>query len=407
MKDKSWEYYSDRNKLAQEAQSEFSNSVMVQRYMDLYDATSNGDRILLIDVNCKYSSTGSIVYDLYTYMKKYGRNASVCYGRGKKIKESNIIKFGYDWETNLHALLARITGYNGCFSFFSTRRLIKYIDKYKPDVIHIHELHAYFVNIKQLLKYIKKKNIPVVWTFHCEYMYTGKCGHAYECTRYMNECGKCPYKREYPKSLFFDKTKNMLKMKRNLLSDMNLTIVTPSKWLEDRVRTSFLKNKIIKVIPNGVDTSVFRPTDSEDLRKKLNISETKRVALFVAPDIENERKGGAWAIKLAQVMSDKNIVFVMIGKVNDTVQQMSNVIYVGEIKDKQLMAQYYSLADWYLLFSQRETYSMTCAEALCCGTRILGFKCGAPESVFSNSYAKFYDYGDIKQLTQIISESVD
>ena len=106
------------------------------------------------------------------------------------------------------------------------------------------------------------------------------------------------------------------------------------------------------------------------------------MALFVAPDIENERKGGAWAIKLAQVMSDKNIVFVMIGKVNDTVQQMSNVIYVGEIKDKQLMAQYYSLADWYLLFSQRETYSMTCAEALCCGTRILGFKCGAPK-VFS------------------------
>lgn len=300
--------------IAEKAQKEYSKESMAKRYMEEYDCGGRKERVLLIDANCKGSSTGKIVYDLYTNLRADGRIAAVCYGRGENIEEENIYKFGLDWETNIHAGLSRITGYNGYFSYFSTRRLIKYIEQFKPDLIHFHELHAYFVNIKPFIEYIKSKNIPVVWTFHCEYMYTGKCGYAYECKNYQNECGHCPAVSGYPKSLWLDKTRQMLEMKRNLLGDWNFTIVTPSQWLVDRVKTSFLKDKKIKVIHNGIDTNVFHPVDANDLRKELKIPDICKIVLSVAPDIMSERKGGKWVLKLAEKMKNENVFFVLVGK---------------------------------------------------------------------------------------------
>lgn len=201
---------------------------MCAKYLEVYDSISSNtrkQRVLLIDVNCKKSSTGKIVYELYQNIRADGR--------GEKIVEQSIYKFGIDWETYIHALLSRVTGYNGCFSPISTKRLIKFIDQFKPDIIHIHELHSYFVNIKPLINYIKRHNIPLIWTFHCEYMYTGKCGHAGECNNFMYKCGNCPKVREYPKSLFIDKTRQMLASKRTLLEDLDFKIITPSQWLAD------------------------------------------------------------------------------------------------------------------------------------------------------------------------------
>ncbi len=272
-------------------------------------------KILLIDVNCKYSSTGKIVYDLYTNLRKEGHKAAICYGRGKSIKEPGIYKFGLDWETYLHAALSRVTGYNGCFSRFSTKRLIRYIDHFNPDIIHIHELHAYFVDIVPLISYIKKKKIQVVWTIHCEYMYTGKCGHAYDCEKWKTECGNCPYLRDYPKALFADRTKEMFRWKKKLLSDLDMTIVCPSEWLAERVRQSFLKDKRIVVIHNGIDTSIFHPVEADSLREELGIPEGNKVVLSVAPDIMSERKGGKWVLKLAERMEDEKVTFVLVGGV--------------------------------------------------------------------------------------------
>lgn len=295
------------------AQKEYSKESMFTKYVNEYDKNGRKERILLIDVNCKYSSTGKIVYDLYQNIKKDGREAAICYGRGKKLDEEAIFKFGIDAETVIHAGLSRLTGYNGVFSPLSTVRLLKYIDAFKPDLIHIHELHAYFVNIKPLLEYIKQKRIPVVWTFHCEYMYTGKCGHAYECLKYQNECHDCPAVKEYPKSLLWDKTRQMFKMKKKLLKNLDFTIVTPSKWLADRVRTSFLKDKEIKVIHNGIDINIFHPLPTVQLRRELGIPESYKVVLAVAPNIMSKEKGGEWVLKLADMMKNKKIIFILIG----------------------------------------------------------------------------------------------
>ena len=273
-------------------------------------------RILFIDVNCKYSSTGKIVYDLYRNLRKAGHKAAICYGRGELVKEPGIYKFGLDWETCLHAALSRITGYNGCFSYFSTRRLLRYIDYFKPDIIHIHELHAYFVNLAPLINYIKRRKIKVVWTFHCEYMYTGKCGHAYECEKWKTECGGCPYLRDYPKALFLDKTKQMFRRKKELMRDLDVTVVTPSKWLAGRVKQSFLKDKEVRVVHNGIDTSVFKPVDASRLKRELGIPDKNKVVLSVAPDIMSKRKGGKWILALARKMETqkvKDVTFVLVG----------------------------------------------------------------------------------------------
>lgn len=303
----------DTSDVASKAYEAYSKDNMAKRYLEEYDIDGKKQRILLLDVNCKFSSTGKIVYDLFNYLKKEGREATICYGRGELIKEDGIFKFGLDLETKIHAGLARLTGYNGCFSPFSTKRLIRYIENFKPDIIHIHELHAYFVNIKPLIKYIKKRNIKVVSTFHCEYMYTGKCGYAYTCDKYRYVCGKCPAVHEYPKSLFFDKTKQMFLMKKRLFEDLDMRIVTPSQWLAERVKTSFLKDKPIRVIHNGIDTDIFHPVDTSELRNELKIPSDYKIVLAVAPDIMNDRKGGQWILKLAEMMKNEKYYFVLVG----------------------------------------------------------------------------------------------
>ncbi|MBX9165082.1 glycosyltransferase [Coprobacillus sp. K06] len=305
--------HKDYSDLAKTAQSQYSNEHMIREYMKVYDREGRKERVLLIDVNCKFSSTGKIVYNLFKGLKEDGREAAICYGRGDEIHEEGIYKFGLDWETNIHAGLTRITGYNGYFSPLSTKRLIAYIEEFQPDVIHIHELHAYFVNIKPLLEYIKKRKIKVVWTFHCEYMYTGKCGHAYSCTNFMHGCGKCPAVHEYPKSLFIDRTKQMFSMKRKAMNGLDVEIVAPSEWLAKRVKMSFLQNVKISIIHNGIDTNIFKEQNTKSLRKELKIPSENQVVLAVAPDIMSESKGGKWVLKLAESMKDKPITFILIG----------------------------------------------------------------------------------------------
>ena len=356
-------------------------------------------RILLIDVNCKYSSTGKIVYDLYNNLTACGHEAAICYGRGPRIVEGNIYKFGLDWETNLHAVLARTTGYNGCFSYFSTKRVIDYIEQFKPDLIHIHELHAYFVNVVQLIEFIKKKRIPVVWTFHCEYMYTGKCGYAYECTNWLNGCGNCKAIKDYPKSLWFDQTMKMLADKKRVLTDYRFTIVTPSQWLAERTRQTFLKNNKIIVINNGIDTqTIFFPRKRTT---KFPSLEGKKVILSVAPNIMDERKGGKYVLELGEKLKDSNVIFVMIGT-DETKQYSENIYFVERTKNQVELAEWYSMADAFLICSTMENFPTTCLEALSCGTPVIGFNCGGTPETAPFPFGQFVSLGDYESLKKIV-----
>lgn len=363
-------------------------------------------RVLLIDVNCKNSSTGKIVYSLYQNLKKEGHEAAICYGRGDKIDEKNIYKFGINWETYIHAGLARITGLNGYFSFFSTQRLIEYIEMYKPDVIHIHELHAYFVNIFQLLKYLHEKRIPIIWTFHCEYMYTGKCGHSNECEKWKTECKKCPRLKEYPKSIGLDFTSKMFSDKKKYLNLLNFKIVTPSTWLESRVKNSFLCNKNVAVIHNGIDTEkIFRPKDIQDLKKKYNLLD-KRIILSVVPNITDSAKGGKFVLELSKKMNKASYYFIIVGA-EKTIQYSDNVLIVEKTKNQLELSKWYSMADCFVICSERENFPTTCLEAFACGNPVVGFDTGGAKETVPSPYGQFVEYGDLEKMKEKIEEQIE
>lgn len=365
-------------------------------------------KVLLIDVNCKQGSTGKIVYDLYTGLDKYGHTASICYGRGNRIHENNIYKFSTDLEMYLHALMTRITGLTGYFSPFATKKLITIIKHSKPDVVHIHDPKTYYLNIVSLMQFLRRNNIKTIFTLHSEFMYTGKCGYSYDCDKWKDECGNCPQIRNYPSSFFFDFTRKMFSDKKRAFHNYdNLTIVTPSKWLANRVKLSFLKDKDIRVIHNGIDTTnIFYPRNYDHLKKRHNIYDEK-VVLSVAPGIMSERKGGRWIIELAKRFKNEEVKFIIIG-VGDKKQKFdSNIISLGCVSNQLELAEYYSMADSFVICSKRETFSLTCAEALCCGTPVVGFKSGAPETIFEEPYAKFVEYGDMDNLIVSLYENLN
>ena len=362
-------------------------------------------RVLLIDVNCKSNSTGKLVYRIFQNLNKEGHDSVVCYGRGHKLSEQQIFKFGLDWETNIHALLTRVTGYTGCFSYFSTCRLIRYIEQFKPDVVHIHELHAYFVNIEQLFKYLTKKNIKTIFTLHCEFDYTGKCGHSIECEKWKSRCGDCPHLHDYPSVMFFDHTGHMHEQKEILFKKLPYAVMTTvSPWLTERAKQSFLREKNFYTIYNGVDTTVFKPVETNELRHELGINHEK-VVVSVAPHIMNIEKGGYYIIKLAERMRD--CIFILVGTDEQSVRKTDNVIYIPKVLDQDKLAQFYSIGSVFVICSLKETFSLTCAEALCCGTKIAGFKCGAPEMIFEEPFARFVEYGNVEELQKVVKLQMD
>lgn len=359
-------------------------------------------KVLLINVNCKSGSTGKITYDLYSELIKDGHEAAICYGRGSLIEEPNIIKISTDIEMYIHAFLTRITGLNGYFSPFATNRLLKFIKEFKPDVVHIHELKTYYVNIGSIMKHLKENNIKTIWTLHSEFMYTGKCGHSYNCKKWMTQCGECPNLRGYPKSLIFDFTKKMFSDKKNYFSGFeHLDIVSPSQWLADRIRQSFLKEKNINVIHNGIDISIFHPTDTTSIKQKYSL-EQKKVVLVVAPGLMSKHKGGDWVLEIAKKFKTEPIVFILIGISDLTRKFDDNIVALGRTEDQYELAAFYSLADLFVICSERENFPTVCIEALACGTPIIGFDTGGTKETAPEGYGIFVPYGDIKKMTSMI-----
>ncbi len=364
-------------------------------------------KILLVDVNYKNSSTGKIVYDLAEQLEVDGHDSLVCFGRGKKVTSVKAIRIAPVLEVYFHVLMTRISGLTGFFSYLATKRLIKQIEKFKPDVVHLHELHGYYLNINTVVEFLKINSIPVVWTFHCEFMYTGKCGQAYTCEKWKTHCHECPQVKEYPSSVYFDFTELMFNQKKEMFKDFGrLEIVTPSNWLANRVKQSFLKTKSVNVIYNGIDTkNIFFPRNSTELIERYNLK-NKKIILSVAPNIMGERKGGRWILELSKLFSDEYI-FILIGVKDLMDSYPSNVIALARTDDQQELAEFYSAADLFLLTSEKETFSLVTAESLACGTPVVGFDSGAPSEVAPEGFGSFVPYGDITKLSQLITGFFD
>lgn len=359
-------------------------------------------KIAQVDVNYNFSSTGKIVADLVTGLGDLGHSTTAYFGRGPDSGNHNVYRISSGAEVLLHALGTRITGLTDNFSPLSTRRLIEHFEHFMPDVVHLHDLHGYYVNIRPVVDYLKARRIPTVWTFHCEFMYTGKCGHAFDCEKWKTECKNCPDLRGYPKSWFFDFTTRMFREKQALFADFErLHLVAPSEWLANRMRQSIVRHKPISVVPNGLDVATFCRGDTKGLRSSLGLT-NEYVVLSVGADLLSERKGGRWVLELARRNPSSGMVFVMVGVEKMPKQVPPNVRMIPRIFDQNLLTQYYSLADVLLLTSTKETFSMVSAESLACGTPVIGFDSGAPKEVALPGFGEFVPYPDVGALESLL-----
>jgi glycosyltransferase involved in cell wall biosynthesis len=286
----------------------------------------------------------------------------------------------------MHLRLGALTGKYGLYSKGITKKFLREIDKIQPDIIHIHNLHKGYINIELLFNYIKTKNIPVIWTLHDCWSVTGQCPYfeRVNCSKWKCGCGECPQYREYPSLI--DRTALMYRIKMHAFTGVsNMTIVTPSNWLAKIVKESYLREYQVHVINNGIDLSIFKPTES-DLRKKYNLSD-KKVILGVA-SIWNSRKGLDSFIKLAKNLDD-NYRLIMIGLSDAQKQNLpEKIIGFSKTKNTTELAQFYTLADVFFNPTLEDNFPTVNIEALACGTPVFTFKTGGSPECIKNGCGK-------------------
>ncbi len=335
-------------------------------------------KVAQINVTCGKGSTGKICYGISRVLTDLGIENRVYYSAGFS-DYSNSVRYMSKAQIKTGALMSRIFGNWGFNSVIATARLIGQLKAFDPDIVHMHNMHGHNCNLSMLFGYLKKTKTKVVWTFHDCWAYTGYCMH-YDmigCLGWQKECGNCPQKREY--SWLFDKSKKLLKKKKKLLEELDLTVVTPSRWLANEVRSSFLNNKPIKVIPNGIDLSVFT-AEQGSFREQYGL-EDKYIVLGVAFDW-SERKGIDVFLRLSQTLpSDYQIVLVGTNAEIDK-SLTDNIISIHRTQNQQELAGIYAAADVFVNPTREENYPTVNMEALASGTPVLTFRTGgSPEMV--------------------------
>lgn len=374
-------------------------------------------KVLQVNVVYKNGSTGKITADIHTELLKNGIESVVCYGRGSKVDEPYVYKTCGELYAKMNNVFSRITGimYAGCL--FSTRKLINIIKREKPDIVHLQCINGYFVNIYKLVTWLKKNKINTILTLHAEFMYTGGCGHAFDCEQWRKQngicCTDCPRWKKETKSIFFSRTSTMWKKMKKAFDGFDkdkLTIVSVSPWLMDRAKSSqIFRNYNHKVIYNGLDTSVFKLYDTTEVKKKYNLTDEK-IIFHATPsfsDDPNNIKGGCYVIELAKRMINDNVKIFVAGDYKKGMNLPKNIILLGRIKDQVELAKLYSMADVTVLTSKKETFSMVVAESLCCGTPVVGFKAGGPEQIAIKEYSQFVEYGDVELLEKHVKNFID
>ena len=361
----------------------------------------------ILQVNCVYGhgSTGKITRDIHHALLSRGFQSVVCYGRGAKTAENHVHRTCNDLAGKANNLISRVTGlmYGGCF--FSTRKLMKRIEAEAPDVVHLHCINGYFVNIYSLVQWLKEKKIKTVLTLHAEFMHTANCGHALDCEKWKTGCGNCPRLRQETLSWGIDNTAlSYRKMKAAFdgFTD-DLQVVSVSPWLMERAEQSpILADKNHSVILNGIDTEVFHRVDAAKLRKELGLGNEKIIFHATADfqDDPNHLKGGYYVLRLAERLAKDNVKILVAGDHPQGLQVPENVILLGKIADQHRLAAFYAVADLTVISSRRETFSLVTAESLCCGTPVTGFKAGGPERIAISEFTRFCDWADVDALEE-------
>jgi Glycosyltransferase len=307
-----------------------------------------------------------------------------------------------------HALGAKFFDLHGLMSTEQTEELVKLIKKYNPDIIHLHNIHGYFLNFKVLFEYLNTVDIPVVWTMHDCWSFTGRCFHfeGAHCCKWKSGCYDCKAEKGYTVSPFYDRSKQLYELKKNLFSTIsNLTMVPVSNWQADFLKDSFLKGCKVKVIHNGIDLQSFYPKDDTRLREKYNLI-GKFVLLGVASPW-NTRKGLDDFIRLRNLLS-QDFVIVMVGLRPEQIKKLpSGIVGINRTESQEELAEYYSMADCFVNLTYLDTFPTVNIEALACGTPVLTYKTGGSPETIDDKTGIVIKQGDITSLIETVLKIKD
>lgn len=359
----------------------------------------------IIEINLgNFSSTGNIIKGI---KEKANSASQKCYLAfpdttfNTSIDEEDLL-IGSRFYSKLTAYTEIAAGLQGRLSIIATLNLLHKLNRIKPTIINIHNIHGSYINLPMLFNYVKKHNIPVVWTLHDCWAFTGHCPYfdMVGCDKWETGCHDCPQYREYPKSLF-DNSKIMYKLKKKWFAGVeNMTLVTPSEWLAGLVKQSFLKDYPVKVINNGIDLSIFKTTPS-DFRKKYDVG-NKNIVLGVAFGW-GKRKGLDVFIELANRLDREEYQIVLVGT-DDTVDKQlpDSIISIHRTNDQSELAEIYTAADIFVNPTREENYPTVNMEALACGTLVLTFRTGGSPEIPDDTCGYVVEKDDVDELEKEI-----
>lgn len=363
-------------------------------------------KVLFIDVLCGTGSTGRIVTDLCKSLKNEGHDALVAFGRGEPKNWDKTYKISSKWDTRYHALMTRLCDRCGLHSKRATMKLLKVIVEYNPDIIHLHDIHGYYVNLKMLFKFLKKFGKPIVWTQHDCWAFTGHCAYfdLAGCERWRTQCCKCPQKKEYPKTVGKSRAKKNYRDKKKWFTSLDETqmmLSTPSEWVVELVRQSFLGKYHVRAIPNGIDTKVFKPTES-DFRRKYNL-EDKKIILGVAAEW-TKRKGLTDFIKLSSMLTNEYKI-VLVGLSDKQLKNLpENILGLKKTSSIQELVGIYSTADVFVNPTYEETFGLTTVEAQACGTPAIVYNTGG--CLGTAPKENFCEQGNVEMLYEMMKKKI-
>ena len=364
-------------------------------------------KILIINSTCGVGSTGKICVELAEQFESKGDFVRIGYGRGVApiLYEKYAYKIGNKLGVNVHWMETKILDNHGLASSFATKKFLKWADSFNPDLLWLHNLHGYYINIEMLFDWIKsRKNMKVKWTLHDCWAFTGHCAHftLAKCSKWKEECNSCPQKKEYPASYVIDRSYFNYNKKKELFTGVkNMKIVTPSNWLAKMVKESFLSEYKIEIVHNTIDENIFKPRESK-FREVYGIGQRK-IILGVA-SIWTENKGFLDFINLAtNFIDEKKEVIVLVGLSDVQIDKLPNTcIGIKRTNNAIELAEIYTAADVFINLTYEDTYPTVNLEAKACGTEVVTYNTGgSPESVKKENVI---EPGDINNLWTRVNE---
>jgi len=360
-------------------------------------------KLLQINSVVNSGSTGRIAEEIGQTAIAAGWESYIAYGRNERPSSSKLIRIGNDKDIKLHGLQTRLFDRHGLGSKGATTDFIRQVEEINPDIIHLHNIHGYYINMEVLFLYLKKVNIPVIWTFHDCWPITGHCSYFsfVGCEKWKTQCYSCPQKKGYPASYFIDRSKKNYNLKKELFNSLsNLTLVPVSQWLSGILKESFLQNYPIKVINNGVNTDVFKPSLNSDFRNKYGLKD-KFILLGVA-SVWEERKGLKDYIELSKIL-ESEFQIVLVGLNKKQVEQLpNNILGIERTDNVGELADIYSSADLVLNLSYEETFGLTTVEGFACGTPGIVYNATASPELIDVSTGIVVEQGNINKLVDAI-----